>query len=308
MKFKIFFLILIFIITSRASSGEKQSIHLTGNRTVDFFGSSKQTLPLSSGDRSSLNYLQMPRSNDNEKSPWLASLLSLAVPGAGEVYSESYLKGAIFFGVEVGSWITTLIYNKKGNDQTTKFENYANEHYSVVRYAQWVLRNLKDVEPNKILDPTYYGNKIFNPNPPDENAPPPFACVNWSALNGLEREIVAFTHQLPYYNQQQYYELIGKYKQFSKGWDSQIGDDANFKEGNPQFYMYGEMFNKADKYYKVADAFISVIVVNHILSALDAAWTATKYNKSLHASVRMQMYDTPYGYLPGVEANLQYSF
>jgi hypothetical protein len=297
MKFKIFFLILIFIITSRASSGEKQSIHLTGNRTVDFFGSSEQTLPLSSGDRSSLNYLQMQQSNDNEKSPWLAGLLSLAVPGAGEVYSESYVKGAIFFGVEIGSWITTLIYNKKGNDQTAKFENYANEHYSVVRYAQWVIGNFG-------IDTNTY--KIFRSTP--VNCGPPFPCINWNELNQAEQTIGDFTHQLPYYAQQQYYELIGKYKQFSKGWDSQIGDDTNFKEGNPQFYMYGEMFNKADKYYKVADAFISVIVVNHILSALDAAWTATKYNKSLHASVRMQMYDTPYGYLPGVEANLQYSF
>jgi hypothetical protein len=305
MKFKIFFLILIFIITSRASSGEKQSIHLTGNRTVDFFGSSKQTLPLSSGDRTALNYLQMQQSNDDEKTPWLAGLLSLAVPGAGEVYSESYVKGAIFFGVEIGSWITAYIYNKKGNDQTTKFENYANEHYSVVRYAQWVLDNLGSLNPS--LDPNTYEEKIFRYTPPD-NCGPPFPCINWNELNGLEQNIGGFTHQLPYYGQQQYYELIGKYKQFSKGWDSQIGIDSNFVDGNAQFFMYGEMFNKADKYYKVADAFISMIVVNHILSALDAAWTATKYNKSLHASIRMQMYDTPYGYLPGVQANMQYSF
>jgi hypothetical protein len=303
MRYNLFFLILILFISVSALCGEKEKIYLTGNRTVDFFGSPMSKPELSMKEQPLL-YLQESEPNiDQEKSPWLAGLFSLAVPGAGEYYSKSYVKAGIFFGVEVGSWITTLVYNKKGDRQTTLFKNYANVHYSPVRYAQWVLNNASSL--NDTLHASNY--HVFNYAPSD-NCQPPYPCLNWGELNRLESQIPEFTHKLEYFGDQQYYELIGKYRQFSKGWDSEDPNESDYLTPNKQYYDYFKMFNQADKYYKVGDAFASVIIVNHILSALDAIWTTTRYNKSLHASVRMEMYKTPYGYLPGARADFQYSF
>jgi len=311
MKINLLF-IFVFGVLLNANSSEKPAIHLTGNTTIDFLGSSVMGRLTLDSNRTVSHILQITESENEEKSPWLAGLFSFAVPGAGEIYSKSYVKGAIFLGVEIGAWITSIIYNKKGDNQTKLFEDYANAHYSVVRYGEWVLDDLSSL--NVSLDRSAYEKKIFETYPPDPNCPPPFVCVNWAELNDLEGKISSFTHKLPFYGQQQYYELIGKYKQFSKGWDSQdpiLHPEEyarNHLEGNSQFFSYGEMFNKADKYYKVADALISVIVVNHILSALDAAWTASRYNRALHASVKVRMDETPYGYLPAAEAYFSYSF
>ncbi len=302
MRYKIFLMILVF--TTLVTAGEKQRLYITGNPKVDFFGSPKSIPNELISQQPVLNLQEFEPNTDEEKSPWIAGLLSLAVPGAGEFYSKSYVKAGIFFGVEVGSWITALVYDKKGNDQTTLFKNYANEHYSPVRYAEWVRTHLNVL--NNTLNPGDY--QLFNPDPPDSNCQPPYPCLNWSELNRLESQIPEFTHKLEYFGEQQYYELIGKYRQFSKGWDSEDPNESDYMTPNEQYYNYFKMFNQADKYYKVADAFVSVIIVNHILSALDAAWTATRYNKALHASVRMEMYRTPYGYLPGARADFQYSF
>ena len=63
--------------------------------------------------------------NENKKSPLLAGALSFVVPGAGEFYSESYIKSAFFVAIEATAITIGLIYDKKGNDQTIFFQDYA---------------------------------------------------------------------------------------------------------------------------------------------------------------------------------------
>ncbi len=81
---------------------------------------------------------------ENKKSPILAGVLSLLVPGAGEIYSEEYLKAGIFLAIEAAVITTAVIYDNKGDDKTTEFQNYADDYksdkvtghnWSVVNYA-----------------------------------------------------------------------------------------------------------------------------------------------------------------------------
>ncbi|MBI5476392.1 MAG: hypothetical protein HY964_06615 [Ignavibacteriales bacterium] len=291
--------ILITFALGRGFSQQDSSIYLTGNSDVDFFGSTVLLKPLSAN----ISMMQEDNSPPSEKSPWLAAAMSLLVPGTGELYSESYTKGGIFLGVEVASWIIAGVYNSKGNKQTEWFKKYANEHYSPVRYAEWVWRNIGSLAPG--LDTTSY--HLYY-RPPVGAEAPPFDCLAWPELNRLEGEISSFTHRLPLYGEQQYFELIGKYKQFSKGWDSEDPYEPDHLTPGDQFYYYGVEFNKADHYYKISDLFISVIIVNHIVSAFDAYLTASKYNNSLHADVQLKMQPTIYGMMPTAQANLSYTF
>lgn len=240
---------------------------------------------------------------EQKKSVWLAVGLSAVIPGAGEFYSESYIKSAAFIAIEATAITLGLIYDKKGNDQTDFFQNYADQHWSVDRYAKWTVNNASSIN-NEITDVTQY--KVFNSS----------GSVNWSELNRLENAIGKFySHRLPYYGGQQYFELIGKYQQFYQGWDDA---DPNLKtyeqivqklaDGGANFDYYSLERGKANDFYNIASKAVLVVVVNHIVSALDAAWTAHSYNKNLdmHASIERRDYGFITVYYP--QLNLQYRF
>ncbi|MCX6168173.1 MAG: hypothetical protein NTX65_02455 [Ignavibacteriales bacterium] len=235
--------------------------------------------------------------DDQKKSVWLAVGLSAVLPGAGEFYSESYIKSAAFIAVEAAAITLGLIYDKKGNDQTDFFQNYADQHWSVDRYAAWTIKHATSI--NGSVDPTKY-NVFVN------------GKVDWAELNRLEGDLgTYYSHRLPKYGEQQYFELIGKYPQFNVGWDD-FGDvNTPYFYGDPltqKFLYYAEERGKANNFYNVAAKAVLVVVVNHIVSAVDAAWTAHSYNKNLdmHASIERRDYGFITVYYP--QLNLQYRF
>lgn len=317
---------IIFSVGATVYAGEHSSLHLTGNPTIDFFGKNTPVFnPISFSDTDKAPTRPQPsmptllwESGKREKSPWLAGLFSLAVPGAGEVYAGSYVKGAAFFAAEAASWILAYTYDKKGDRQTDLFQNYANEHWSAVRYVRFIGDHLGELTNGELTWSDYedevFNDRYYNVDTP-YNCRPPFRCIDWSELNRLESDIAngrtnGFTHVLPYYGEQQYYELIGKYHQFSRGWDDADTNDAAtpLRSNSRRFYEYAAMRAKANDYYSIASTFVSVAVVNHFLSALDAFWTATQYNKNLYAEVRMRVVPTPYGVVPVAVTSVKYTF
>jgi hypothetical protein len=126
--------------------------------------------------------------------------------------------------------------------------------------------------------------------------------VNWAELNRMESDIAAtatgtyYSHVLPSYNSQQYYELIGKYPQFNQGWDDA---PPSFNYGNQlsaEFQYYSGERGKANTYYSTASTFVALAFVNHVVSAVDGALSAGSYNRGLHASVGSQTIPAYGGY------------
>ncbi len=318
---RLFIIVPFFAAGLSAVAGEKPLAHLTGNSRVDFFGDRPSVPLLPTAGQGMLDAYQAAADEPGDKSPWLAGFMSLLVPGSGEVYSGNYLKGAIFFTTSAASWITSVVYNRMGDRETNQFQDYANAHYSAVKYVNWTIDNVTAIDPGLGTPPAgysswsaYYTEKIYGgPNETDPNScGPPFKCINWVELNDMEATIAnnGYTHEMPYWNQQQYYELIGKYDQFSRGWD-----DANLSDvglpivrNSARMTLYGEMRAQANYKYDVASTFVSVAVVGHILSAIDAFWSVTQYNKNLHAQLRMNAQPTPYGLMPVMQADLRVDF
>ena len=259
------FLILITFITSISFSqtGEDKVI-LSGNLSAD----SKIILN---------NYTepatpQLMYSQENKKSPVLAGVMSLLIPGSGEIYVGEYLKAGIFLAIEAAVVTTAIVYDGKGDDKTTEFQNYADDYtnpghnWSVVKYAEWLNQ--------------YEGASI--PINPDESLPP-WERVNWDDVNAAE----SGSHKLPPHGEQQYYELIGKYHQYSSGWNDFTGG-GNKDQVSPNLIYYSGMRGDANDYYSVASTAVVGIYVNHFLSALDAVWSATQFNKDLAIKVRLE--------------------
>ncbi len=111
-----------------------------------------------------------------------------------------------------------------------------------------------------------------------------FADTHWSReeyeqwITGPGSSI-SKTHELPETNTQQYYEMIGKYDQFFKGWDD--SDVTTYGgERSPKRLKYMDMREDSNIELKNATTMASVVILNHIVSAVDAAWCTYRYNKN----------------------------
>jgi len=237
---------------------------------------------------------------NNKKSVLLAGVLSFAVPGAGEIYAENYYMAGLFIAIEAAAITTGLVYDKKGDDQTTFYHNYANENWDVLRYAKWTINNLSSL--NSQLNPDNYAGLFYDNG----------TKVNWQILNKLETDIGGwYSHKLPSFGEQQYYELIGKYPQFNSGWSDFGDENTPYKYGDPiteKFKYYSRERGKANDYYNVASKAVVIIIVNHIVSAFDAALSANRYNKKISLKFNLMKTIKEYNIEYYPQLNLQYMF
>jgi hypothetical protein len=245
-----------------------------------------------------------------KKSGLRAAAMSFVLPGAGEYYVGDIWKAGSFFTAEVGLWVVYAVYTAKGNDRTVFFEEYADKFWSVVQYADWIERNGSTLNPDadqQKLRGLYDRSKI--------NVPP-WERVYWDRLNAAEAEIgkrtgTYFSHQLPRRPEQQYYELIGKYGQYNPGWeDGQNLDVSNFHSALTKMFLdYSRMRGEANDFYNIAGTAAKLLVLNHVLSALDAAWSAAMHNKSLKVEAHVLPVQRLFGiveFVPTAQVSLRF--
>ncbi len=264
-------------------SAEHPPLVLTGHIRVDLLGQNRLwDHPMTDGGE---DLSAIPQ----EKSPWLAAGFSLIIPGSGQFYAESYWKAALFFAIEVAAVTAAVVYDRKGDEQTERYQAFANQHWNVVRYAQWTEQNFS-LQGEFQWD---QGNGV----------------VNWDELNRMERTVGGwYSHTLPPYGSQQYYELIGKYPQYNQGWDDRQDDFTYGDPLTPSFHYYSAERGQANTYYDRASTAVTVAVVNHLVSALDAAWSASMYNSDIHAEASLQRIPVADGMVEVPALRLSYRF
>jgi hypothetical protein len=278
---KIIFLVFLIGLTAKVLPQEKENLDLTltGNLKVDVNLISDKIKY-----EPAQNILQQ---QDNKKSPVIAALLSAAIPGAGEVYADSYLKAAIFFIVEVSAITANIVWNKRGKELTKEFQEYADAHWSPARYAEWLNKYASQLGAENAI------TIVINPDDSKKS----WERVSFGQINKVEELVPTFSHRLIAHGEQQYYELIGKYDQYNYGWDYWDSHpdkvSAQYLHNVPQQMIdYSDMFVKPDNtFYKYASTAAIVIVINHVLSAIDAAWTTSRYNRTIETSMEIKRYD-----------------
>ena len=55
---------------------------------------------------------------------------------------------------------------------------------------------------------------------------------------------------------------------------------------SPESLTYMKWINHSNRELKLASTAMTIVFVNHVLSALDATWSVNQYNKSIGTSVR----------------------
>jgi hypothetical protein len=222
-----------------------------------------------------------------------AAALSALFPGAGQYYvDKSYFMTYVYPIVEIALWGLYFDYQKKGDDETEKYEYYANKEIIEVS-GYYFNEDTKTIEYSEVpIATTRYSRGLFND-----------AKGNLETAHG---EIIPFS--LDETNTQHFYEDIGKYNKYVFGWHdwynnyyngSGFGWNIVESDDNPNLWIgntdsegnvdapysqmrakYIDMRGKAEDYYSNGDLCKVGILLNHAISSLDAIRLTRKYNKS----------------------------
>ena len=245
--------------------------------------------------------LNASRSN----SPGLAFWSSALVPGSGQAVQGNWGRTAIFATAEIAAWVYYSKRQQLAKDNEAAYERYGNTYWSPVAYAQWLVdyseaNNL--VNGYEALDAIVGGlTPAFGETTQDwgkitEEAVRavevrtrfifniPEGCGSLEPPSCVTRS--EFSHVLQDFGSQQYYELMSKYYQFQPGW--QDFHEQRLAQGANHVYQYSwdatmlsERFiegrDRAEEFnnqYRDAGNVLKLLLVNHMISAFDAYFSA----------------------------------
>jgi hypothetical protein len=244
------------------------------------------------------------------KSTRKAFFLSLLLPGLGEYYVGSK-RGIAFLGVEAVAWWMYFHFTGKGNDLDSEFRAFADSHwrYSAgageYSYVEWLADKMTDNSVSTEDLPRKYEDLAKNS-----------AYMDSITKILIDKTVMGISHALPSTKTQQYYEMIGKYPQFVYGWEDIAGYTTVDSQGNrvrhypntsladstgwkgnydesirnvnsPMRNHYEDIRYDSNQNLKMGQNGINLMIVNRIVSAIDAGRLAYHHNKGLESELSM---------------------
>jgi len=237
-------------------------------------------------------YSYMDSELPNQKSVGKAVLFSALVPGSGQFYAKSYIKTAIFLAIEVSALAVNISNTQKGDDKDLEFRQYADANWDEHRY--WSYVNWVGLDKGIYTDLVVPEDHIEMVTAPNGGT---WYLIDEQYFNANKDEILSnlreieeneFSHRLPSTKTQQYYEMIGKYPgQFGNAWND-ASFDIDYRPDNvtPSVNFYMDMRDQANRYYDMAQYGLMAVLINHVVSAIDAGFTTRNYNRR---QVQMEM-------------------
>ena len=234
--------------------------------------------------------------------PGVALLGSAIVPGLGQAANKKWIRAGLYFAADILFLAYHLDTQRRAERLQRDYEQFADNNWSVVNYAQWLVEyhrqnNIQNAQVDDLASqvegetPAYDTSQDWN-------------IVDLSVLRDVERNTPFvfpdrvgnnFSHVLPEYGSQQYYELISKYYQFGPGWKT-FGVDRdgepldsfyqlawNGQDMPPQFLQGSRMADHFNDTYRSAGNLLAFLILNHVVSAFDALITVKVNNKRLEA-------------------------
>ncbi len=250
----------------------------------------------------------------------LALGLSAAVPGLGQAYNRQWIKAGISVAAEALLLAGYIKWRNDGLDGERAFKAQAHAEWSPTQYALWIN------DYTDFLEAEHGGSFTFSPIDPPQG----IDFANPSGWSEADRAVVrsffaqiraaetqlfhpetgaTFSHRLPDHGDQQYYELIGKYFQFAPGWvdypewinedgfteaidPERTGTGGTKPNVSPTFFQYARDHAESQDVLRRASVVTSLIIVNHVISAIDAAVFSKLHNNRLEARMEIAFDDS----------------
>ncbi len=229
-----------------------------------------------------------------------AMLLSSLFPGAGQYYADkSSFTTYIFPILEIGLWAGYLVYYNKGIDQERDYEKYADNHYS--RAFQHQVENDLIGHSNDVVG--FYDNHFRLDDTNTQHfyedigkySKYIFGWLDWYDVYATDGSEFASPNWIwgPNPGNENSEIAIGVSEPNNPNSAYYVGDEAIFQQDNG-FYSryladYIEMRKEAEDLYEIGRFFSYGIMLNHVLSALDANRLARKHNAFLTTNIKFQL-------------------
>ncbi len=185
----------------------------------------------------------------------ISVLCSAILPGLGELYlyTQSREKAILarvplFLAFEGYNWYAYKDNHDKGRDLKDQYVVFADLHWSEERFLE--------------QHPCCYGG----------------FCTDWEFYNEHCNDGPDYFPYIPrYLDFEEYYENIGKYDAFVYGWDD--WDSVNPEYWTPNRTYYWSLRQDSNKHLARADDHIMLLIVNRVLSMIDAGWLAYRMGR-----------------------------
>ena len=217
-------------------------------------------------------------------------LLSLVVPGLGQVYNkEPIWKPGIFIATEIVS-ITSIMYaNKKADEIRMDYQKFADENWNVKDWWNFTQSGPEVIENNGLYFTDnklkamrdYVGTHHLTIHLKGD-------LVNLFNTEFLTSDSLSIlsgyldSDDLSMVKDRHYYENIGKYDQFVGGWsdvstswyweEKDVGDSTEIVIKTPMKQSYLDDRYKSNQWLSFAKFSISAMMFNHVISGLEAVW------------------------------------
>ena len=188
----------------------------------------------------------------------VAMLASAVIPGTGQLYVATgsgeawhYIRAPIYLALDAYFWYAYRDNYDKGKEVKAEYERFADAHWSEERFL--------------LQHP--YCDGIGG-------------CDSWEQYNEDAKNFTPYFVYIPKeLDHEEYYENLGKYDNFVYGWDDWNGDYDNLVAWTPNRTVYWDMRTESDDYLLKADRFVMALIINRVVSMLDAGWIAYRYNR-----------------------------
>jgi hypothetical protein len=220
------------------------------------------------------------------RSPKLAMLFSFLLPGSGQLYARHKLKTAVFGAAELAIIGTGTALAVKGSKEMKKAHKFADEHYSVENFKSYYFDNFKPGVPDTVHN-SFFGNGNLTVDQ--------FLQMAQKKDNEFYRNIQGNDNPfvrgwidvtptflpggltLPQESGYKSYHPDTAYLVYSIGTDS---TKARFGFSKLQ-EEFESKFSRANNFYDISQKVFFLLLLDRIVSAVDAGITAKAYNDEM---------------------------
>ena len=238
------------------------------------------------------------------RSPRKALFMSLVVPGSGQLYvggsTFTYVRGGVYLALEAalwGSWYYFSVgrYEAGMRDLYGQLSDEMEESRFEARYMSSREGFCEAIYGSATASNCYTAGRLFNQDKAHYDR---FSVSNPSSLKDEIKTVGSF------YDAPAVYQQISD-KSYVLGWDDvtdpAIAINLELEEEDPSDGLvplgkskhmdeYRSMRGKANDYADMQVWFFGGLILNHLVSAIDAAFTANSHNKTLY-SEELSWYD-----------------